>query len=47
MPNPVDDLVTALLIQNNLLLALIRSHPNRDVLSTLFSQAAKQFPEAQ
>jgi hypothetical protein len=44
--DPVDDLALTLMAQNNMLLALIRSHPNRDILATSFSQAQRQFPEA-
>ncbi|UHQ23784.1 hypothetical protein LVB77_03470 [Lysobacter sp. 5GHs7-4] len=42
----IDDLTLAVIAQNNLLLALIRTHPNRDVLATAFKQAQEQFPEA-
>jgi hypothetical protein len=41
----VDDLALALIAQNNMLLALVRSHPNRDVLATAFDQAQRQFSE--
>ena len=45
--DPLGDLTLALMAQNNMLLALIRSHPNRDVLATAFNQAQRQFPEAE
>jgi hypothetical protein len=41
----IEDLALALVAQNNMLLALIRAHPNRDVLATTFDQAQRQFPE--
>ena len=44
---PMDDLALAVLAQNNLLLALIRTHPHRDILATTFRQAQAQFPESQ
>jgi hypothetical protein len=40
------DLCYAVQLQNNMLAALIRSHPSRDVLATNFSQAQSRFPEA-
>jgi hypothetical protein len=42
----LNDLTLALMTQNNLLLALIRTHPHRDILATSFRQAQLQFPEA-
>ena len=42
----IDDLALALIAQNNMITALIRTHPNRDVLATVFDQAQRQFPEA-
>ena len=40
------DLAMAVQIQNSLLLALVRSHPNRQVLETTFKQALDRFPDA-
>ena len=42
----LNDLTLALMAQHNLLLALIRTHPHRDILATSFNQAQMQFPEA-
>ena len=48
--DPIDkiatDLAMAVQIQNSLLLALVRSHPNRQVLETTFNQALERFPDA-
>lgn len=41
-----DDLLAATVMQNNLLVALIRSHNNKEVLETNFRQAMDRFAVA-
>ena len=44
--NALDDLAKALILQSNMLVALIRSHPNREVLTTNLELARQRFPDS-